>query len=265
MTEPAARADSTPSQDERQTVVTIGRRRFLAFLASAPALVVATQLFDGAHPHPAEAAAPSPPTFEEMWDISQFIVVASQPTMPLVRLEIGPDGIARLDLPRLEMGQGITTSVAMMIAEDLEVPLDHVKVTIADARPELMFNQMTAGSCTLRTFQVPIQVMAATAKAQMRSAAAQRWGVPVARISVKDGVVLGPGGRRATYGELAEAAALISPEAITVQPKAVAEYTIVGKPTRRVDTREIVTGAKQFSMDRMPTKAKPAMVRRAPG
>jgi len=261
MTEAAPRP---PSEAERQTVVTIGRRRFLAFLASAPALVVATQLFDGARPHPAEAAAPSPPTMEELWDISQFIVVASQPTMPLVRLEIGPDGIARLDLPRVEMGQGITTSVAMMIAEDLEVPLDHVKVTIADARPELMFNQMTAGSCTLRTFQVPIQVMAATAKAQMKSAAAQRWGVPVGALAVKDGVVSGPGGRRATYGELAEAAALISPEAVTVQPKAVADYTIIGRPTRRVDTREIVTGAKQFSMDRMPTKAKPAMVRRPP-
>ena len=242
----------------------MGRRRFLQCLAGTPALVLVAQLADFGHPQHAGAAPPSPPTMEELCDISEFIVVASQPTMPLVKLEIGPDGIARLDLPRAEMGQGITTSVAMLLAEDLDVPLDKVVVTIADGRPELMFNQMTAGSCTLRTFQAPLQMMAATARAQMLHAAGARWNVLPSALSVRDGVVIGPDGLRATYGELAEEAAKVPVDGLGVTPKPAAEYTIVGKPTRRVDSREIVTGAKKFSMDRMPTSAKPAMVKRGP-
>lgn len=244
----------------------LDRRRFLACLAGAPTLVLVSQLFDAALPGDA-AAEPAPfhpPTIEEMWDISESIVVASLPTMPLVKLEIGQDGIARLELPRCEMGQGITTSIAMLIAEDLDVPLERVVVTIADARPELMFNQMTAGSCTLRAFRTPIQMMAATARTQLLTAAAARWQVPVSSLSVDAGVVRGPGGRQAGYGELAEAAALVPVEGLEVTPKPVSEYTIVGKPTRRVDSRDIVTGAKKFSMDLMPTTAKPALVRRAP-
>jgi isoquinoline 1-oxidoreductase beta subunit len=244
----------------------IDRRRFLACLAGAPTLVLVSQLFDVSRPPAAsaESATPYPPTMEELWDISEFIVVGSQPTMPLVRLEIGKDGIARLDLPRAEMGQGITTSVAMLIAEDLDVPLDHVKVTIADGRPELMFNQLTAGSCTLRAFRAPIQAMAATARMQMLHAASARWHVPVALLSVDAGVVRGPGGRQATYGELSEEAAAVPIDGLQVTPKPESEYTIVGKPTRRVDSRDIVTGAKKFSMDIMPTTAKPTMLRRSP-
>ncbi|HVW31588.1 MAG TPA: molybdopterin cofactor-binding domain-containing protein [Acidimicrobiia bacterium] len=242
----------------------MGRRRFLQCLAGTPALVLVAQLADLGHADHAGAAPPSPPTMEELCDISEFIVVASQPTMPLVKLEIGPDGIARLDLPRAEMGQGITTSVAMLLAEDLDVGLDKVVVTIADGRPELMFNQMTAGSCTLRTFQAPLQMMAATARAQMLHAAAARWNVLPAALTVRDGVVIGPDGRRATYGELAEEAAKVPVDGLVVTPKSATDYTIVGKPTRRVDARDIVTGAKKFSMDRMPTSAKPAMVKRGP-
>lgn len=253
-------------QEVRSTDGGIDRRRFLACLAGAPTLVLVSQLFDVALPGQAsaETVTPYPPTIEELWDISETIVVASQPTMPLVKLEIGQDGIARLDLPRAEMGQGITTSVAMLIAEDLGVPLERVKVTIADGRPELVFNQMTAGSCTLRAFRAPIQMMAATARAQMVTAAAARWQLPVASLTVEAGVVRAPDGQQATYGELSEAAAKVPIDGLVVTPKPVSEYTLVGKPTKRVDSRDIVTGAKKFSMDIMPTKAKPALLRRSP-
>ena len=270
MTERAAPARTDRSADVQASgsspAPSIDRRRFLTCLAGTPALVLVAQLVDFGRPESAaaEQATPYPPTMEEIADISEFIVVASQPTMPLVKLEIGPDGIARLDLPRVEMGQGITTSVAMLIAEDLDVPLDRVKVTIADGRPELMFNQMTAGSCTLRTFRAPIQAMAATARSQMLHAAGARWNVPVTSLSVDAGVVHGPDGRLADYGELAIEAAQVPVDGLDVTPKQVSEYKIVGRPTKRVDSRDIVTGAKKFTMDLMPTDAKPALVRRPP-
>jgi isoquinoline 1-oxidoreductase beta subunit len=122
---------------------------------------------------------------------------------------------------------------------------------------------MTAGSCTLRTFQPYIQLIASTARAQMLHAAAARWTVPVTALRVVDGVVHGPGGRRADYGELAEDAAKIPVDGLHITPKPVAEYKLIGKPTRRVDSRDIVTGAKKFSMDVDPT-VKAAMVKRGP-
>ena len=240
------------------------RRRFLGVLAGAPTLVMVAQLVDLSVPEPADAAVTPPTTMEEICDISEFIVMGSALTMPLVTLEVGPDGIARLALPRIEMGQGITTSVAMMIAEDLEVPLERVEVSLADARPELMFNQMTAGSCTLRTFQKPLQGLAAGAKTRMMLVASQRWDVPLSSLTVKDGVVHGPGGRRADYGELAVEAKDVSLDSVTVTPKPISEYRLIGTPTRRVDAREIVTGGKKFAMDLQVDKAKPAMVKRAP-
>jgi len=68
--------------------------------------------------------------------------------MPLVVLQVGADGRVRLELPRLESGQGIATACGMMVAEELYVPLSSVDVTLSDARPELMFNQFTGGSAT---------------------------------------------------------------------------------------------------------------------
>ncbi len=246
------------------TAATYTRRRFLGVLAGAPTLVLATQLVDLSVAEEVEAAVTPPTTMEEIADISEFIVMGSAPTMPLVTLEVGPDGIARLELPRIEMGQGITTSVAMMIAEDLELPLEKVEVSLADARPELMFNQMTAGSCTLRTFQKPLQGLAAGARTRMMLAASQRWGVPVSSLTVKDGVVHGPDGRQAGYGELAVEAKNVSLDGVTVTPKPLSQYRLIGTPTPRVDAREIVTGAKKFAMDLDVGNAKPAMVKRGP-
>ena len=257
--------DPTSAEAGGQSLVdTYTRRRFLAVLAGAPTLVMATQLLDLSIADDADAAVTPPTTMEEICDISEFIVMGSAPTMPLVTLEVGQDGIARLELPRIEMGQGITTSVAMMIAEDLDLPLERVEVSLADARPELMFNQMTAGSCTLRTFQKPLQGLAAGARARMMLAASTRWGVPVSSLTVKDGVVLGPDGLRADYGELAVEAKNVSLDGVTITPKPLSEYRLIGTPTRRVDALEMVTGAKKFAMDLHIDKAKPAMVRRGP-
>ena len=265
----------TPGSDESAHAespageVTLGRRRFLTFLVGVPALALATRVtFDGFLPDTASAATtqaiPSGQSMEETFDIADAIIMASAPTMPLVKLEIGTDGIARFEIPRIEMGQGMTTSMAMLIAEELDMPLEQVEVTCADARPELGANQLTAGSCSHRAFHDPIRVLAATAKSRMTAAAARDWNVDVSTLSVHDGVVVSGDGRTATYGDLSHAAAdpTLAIGAITL--KQPGQYKLVGKPTRRVDALDIVTGRKKVTMDLQVGRAMPTMVRRAP-
>ncbi|MFC7661154.1 molybdopterin cofactor-binding domain-containing protein [Pseudonocardia benzenivorans] len=184
--------------------VALGRRRFMTYLLGVPALAVATRItFDAVAPDAAAAALPSAPSVEEMFDIGEALVVASAPTMPLVKLEIGEDGVARMGVPRIEMGQGITTALGMLIAEELDLRMDQVEVTCADARPELVLNQMTAGSSTIRAFYDPVRVLAATARARMLAAAAVEWGLPVGSLTTSGGSVTSDDGRTATFGELA--------------------------------------------------------------
>ena len=243
----------------------MGRRRFLTYLLGVPALAVATHItYDSLAGEPAAAALPSPPSVEEMFDIGEALVVASAPTMPLVTLEIGEDGIARMELPRIEMGQGITTSVAMLIAEELDLPLERVVVTCADARPELLLNQMTAGSSTLRAFYDPVRVLAATARARMLAAAAAQWGLPASVLTTSGGTVTADDGRAAGFGALSAAAADPGLDVGEVVPKPEADHRLIGTPVPRVDGRDIVTGAKKFTMDLDVPGALPTMVRRAP-
>ena len=85
---------------------------------------------------------------------------------------IEKDGTASFELPRSENGQGITTSTAMLIAEELDLPVEKVHVTLAPARPELVFNQITGGSNTTVATFTPIRVAAAVAKGALLDAAA---------------------------------------------------------------------------------------------
>ena len=79
-------------------------------------------------------------------------------------------------LPRAEVGQGITTAVAMTIADEMDLPLDKVKVTLADARPELVWNQLTGGSNSMHSIFTPVRVAAAIASGQLLQAAAAELG-----------------------------------------------------------------------------------------
>lgn len=259
------RSRAGTAERPRLLEVEMGRRRFVTYLVGVPALAVATRVtYDLVAADPAAAAVPSPPSVEELFDIGEALVVASAPTMPLVKLEIGEDGIARMELPRLEMGQGITTSVAMLIADELGLPMEQVVVTCADARPELLLNQLTAGSSTLRAFYDPVRVLAATARARMLAAAAADWGTDAASLVVSGGVVSARDGRRATFGALSRLAADPDLEIGRVVVKPESDQTIVGTPVRRVDGRDIVTGRKKFTMDLDVPGAMPTMVRRAP-
>ena len=83
-------------------------------------------------------------------------------------------------LPRAEVGQGLTTAFAQIVADELDARIADVDVQLDDARPELLFNQLTGGSNSVHSLYAPMRTVAAAARARLVTAAAQRWGLPAA-------------------------------------------------------------------------------------
>jgi len=146
----------------------LSRRRFLGFLVAAPTLVAAADLRGGWwRATPAAASGDVPPVPSQMtdeYDLSDFLTDAARPTSHMIAITVNQDGTASFALPRAEVGQGITTAIAMLIAEEIDLPLSKVKVTLADARPELRWNQITGGSNTIHALYEPVRTAAATAR-----------------------------------------------------------------------------------------------------
>ncbi len=228
--------------------MTIPRRRLLGYVLAAPVLVTA-----------ARAVEVDP---VELIDLNDIMTAAALPTSGLITVEVNVDGTVSFALPRAEVGQGITTSTSMLIADELGVPLQRVRVTLADARPELLFNQLTGGSNTTIATFTPIRVAAAVARLRLLQAASHHFGTPTERLTLHDGVVSAPGGDRVDIGKLAEAAA--SPRTVSVPVRLSSRFTVIGTPQNRVDALDAVTGRKRFAMDLAVPGAKPAMVCRAP-
>jgi isoquinoline 1-oxidoreductase beta subunit len=243
----------------------LGRRRFLTFLVAAPTLTIAAKIaIDSASPSEAEAVIPTLPGPAEIMDLGDALILAGTATSNMLVLEVTPDGKARLQLPRAEVGQGITTAAAMLVAEEMDLPLQSVEVTLSDARPELLFNQLTGGSNTIRSVYGPVRSAAAAAKARIVATAGQQWNVPAARLSTRNGAVIAPDGRTATYGSLAGPAARANLPNLSATPKAESAHTLVGTPTSRKDARAMVTGQLKYTLDIDVPGAMPTMVRRAP-
>ncbi|PRY45021.1 molybdopterin cofactor-binding domain-containing protein [Umezawaea tangerina] len=241
------------------------RRRFLGYLLAAPTLAVGVTWADAVFgADEAEAAIPSPPQPENLFDLGDLQNLAALPTSGLIGVQVNEDGTASFALHRTEVGQGITTAVAMMIAEELDLPIDKVHITLADARPELLMNQLTGGSNSVRSIFTPVRTASALARQQLRRTAAAQWGVPEGEVTTNDGVLAHRSGRTATYGSLAKAAASDRTVQVSVTLKAVTDFKVLGKPQNRIDAHDIVTGRKRFGLDLQVPDAKPCMVRRPP-
>jgi isoquinoline 1-oxidoreductase beta subunit len=237
------------------------RRGFLGYVVAASTLVVAADLHLGS---PAYAAIPSPPQAVKTYDLEDLQTDAGRATSQLITITIEEDGTASFALPRMEVGQGITTSTAMLIAEELDLPVDKVHVSLAPARPELLFNQMTGGSnSTVSTF-TPIRVAAAIAKGALLDAAATELGSAVALLTSKNGTITASDGTSVTYGELAGKAASATTRRVEVDLKPKSSFKVIGTPVNRVDALDIVTGKKKFAMDLEVPDALPTMVCRPP-
>ena len=244
----------------------IGRRRFLGYVVAASTLTVAAELGDAVlAPTRAAAVVPSVPGPAEIYDLNDMLTHAALPTANLITIRIDTDGTASFALPRAEVGQGITTSTAMLVAEELDLPLDKVRVTLADARPELLFNQLTGGSNTTVSTFTPIRVAAAVARGRLLEAAALELGEALGTLTAKAGIITSSAtGKSLTYGELAEKAAGVTTSQVSVTLKESSEFKVIGTAQRRIDALEAVTGRKKFAMDLQVPGALPAMVCRPP-
>ncbi|WP_393072223.1 molybdopterin cofactor-binding domain-containing protein [Streptomyces sp. LN704] len=258
MTDVPARSGRTSGRGERARV---GRRAFIGYVLGGATLAVAADLGLGT---PAYAAVPSAPQIPELYDLEDLQTDAALPTSALIKIVINEDGTASFELPRMEVGQGITTSTAMIIAEELDLPVDKVHVALAPARPELMFNQLTGGSNTTVSTFTPVRVAAAIARKALLEAAAIELGSAVALLKSKEGVIFTPDGSSMTYGSLATKAASRTVKAVEVELKATSSFSVIGKPYRREDAQLAVTGRKKFTLDLHVPDALPTMVCRPP-
>jgi isoquinoline 1-oxidoreductase subunit beta len=200
-------------------------------------------------------------------------------------IKIATDDSVVLAMPRSEMGQGVHTALAMLVAEELDVPLSQVRIeqsgldaiygNVAMFVASLPFHPndseaghqttvvktgqwvvgkvarelgvvVTGGSSSVADAWGPLRLAAATARAQLVGAAAAQWGVPVAQIGIKDGILTGVG-KPGKFGEFAKAAASVSPGEVSV--KSAQDFTLLGTAAPRTDVPAKVNGSAQFGID----------------
>jgi isoquinoline 1-oxidoreductase beta subunit len=237
----------------------ISRRRFIGYLIAGPTLVAAVPQFVA--PDRARAAIPTHQPVDD-YDLSDMLNQAAAPTSGLITVVVNKDGTVSFALPRAEVGQGITTAAAMTIADEMGLALDKVKITLADARPELNWNQLTGGSNTMHSIFYPARAAAAIAKGQLLAAASNLLQEPGDDLSVVGDQVRAPNGKSISIGALAERGRVTKTRRVSTALSA--NYTLVGTRQRRIDAVDIVTGRKQFAMDLVVPGALPTMVCRPP-
>ncbi len=256
------RGSADPSIESGQTSASgVTRRRFVGYLLAAPTVVAVADLGFASR-----AAAAGLPTVQvvDFYDLTDLLTQSTEPTWGLIKVTVNTDGTVSFALPRAEVGQGITTAVAMCIADEMDIPLDRVHMSLADADPALVFNQFTGGSNSMHSIFTPVRAAAAIARGQMVSTAAAMHGGPPTGYSVRNGVVYGPNGRKVSYAKLAKLAATNTTRRVEAQLKSASQFTLIGKPQTRIDQLDIVTGKKQFAMDLEVPNALPTMLCRPP-
>jgi len=191
-------------------------------------------------------------------------------------LKIAPDGTLVVQVPRQEMGQGVFTTLAMLVAEELDADWDSVRVEQAQINPvyasvaglaesgpaklrgvmvmtaKVIGVQMTGGSSSIRDGWEPMRAAAASARAVLLAAAAAKWGVPAAELAIEKSVITHAGsGKRAPFGEFAQAAAALSPPT-RVALKAPKDWKLLGTSPPRLDVVEKTLGKARFGIDARP-------------
>ena len=219
------------------TTHAVSRRDFVTVLATAGGgLLIGWRAGEPSRAATAAAAA-APPAF-----------------VPNAFIRIGTDGQVTLIMSQVEMGQGTYTSMPMLLAEELEVGLDQVRLEHAPPNDKLYANplfgdQETGGSSSVRSFYEPLRRAGATARTMLVAAAAQTWDVDPASCRAKRGVVThGPTGRTLTYGAVAEKAGTLPvPDKIALKdPK---DFTLIGTAAKRLDAAEKVNGKALYGID----------------
>jgi isoquinoline 1-oxidoreductase beta subunit len=183
---------------------------------------------------------------------------------PNAYIRIGTDESITFFIPKGEMGQGPTTACSQLLAEELECDWSKVRMEIAPVDPASYGHQTTVGSMAIRSTWDPLRRAGAEARELLIQAAASKWGVDKSQCRAENGFVIHTGNNaRLSYGSLAEAAAKLPvPQNVTLKDPQ--QYRIIGKPVKRLDTRDKVTGRAKFGMDARPQGLLFAVVERCP-
>jgi isoquinoline 1-oxidoreductase beta subunit len=179
-------------------------------------------------------------------------MAAGTVSTPNAWVHIADDNTITILSAHSEMGQGVHTSMPMLVAEELNVDLSQIKVV--DAPPgeayvnALLGAQITGGSTSVRDSWEKLRIAGAQVREMLVSAAAAEWKVDRSQIKADKGMLIGPNGKKATYGTMAAAASKLPvPEKPAIKdPK---DFRIVGKRTKRLDTPAKTNGTAEFGID----------------
>jgi len=191
-------------------------------------------------------------------------LAANEPVQPpdVTEGKFAPNAFIRIDsagkttlvMPQVEMGQGIYTAIAMILAEELDADFSSVVLEHAPANEKLYANpafgiQATGGSTSLRVFWKPLREAGASARAMLVHAAAREWQVDPASCTASNGEVIDKkSGRKLSYGALAANASGERPPK-DVAPKDPKDFVLIGKPLKRLDTPDKVNGKAVYGID----------------
>jgi isoquinoline 1-oxidoreductase beta subunit len=230
------RVDDGEHADDDFTL--LNRRQFLKTSATAAGLLIAVQLPLGRTAHAVGSGASDGKRFE-----------------PNAFVRVTPDNWVIVIVKYHEMGQGTTTGIVTVVAEELDADWARVRTEYAPSNPKLYNNlaygpvQGTGGSNAMRGSYEQMRNAGATARAMLVSAAAQTWKVPEGEIAVSKGVITHKSGKRASFGDMAMAAAKL-PAPKDVKLKDPSKFTLIGSNgVRRVDSVAKTNGTAIYTMD----------------
>ncbi len=235
---------------------TLNRREFLKVFALTGSGLIVGICLPGCQRVPVEdldsTALPKPTALPTpVLELEPQATPTSDPNAlfePFITLQVAGTGEVTVTVPRPEMGQGVRTSLAMIIAEELDA--DWASVRVEQAPADSRFgNQVVGGSRSIMESYAPLRKVGATARAMLVSAAAQIWGVSEEECHTEAGVVHHPPSEQALpYAHLVETAAAL-PVPRQAQAKDPADFKIIGTAVGRVDNPEIVTGRAVYGSD----------------
>jgi isoquinoline 1-oxidoreductase beta subunit len=215
---------------------TISRRTFLEIGTSAAGGLLVSFYLPGCGRREDDISMVTAPA--ELFELNAFV-------------EIDTEGGVTLTSPVPEVGQGVKTSLPMILAEELDVEWDRVRVVQAEADREKYGWQTAGGSLSISLSWMPLRRAGAVARDLLVRAAAERWEVDRRTCYNQIGkVVHGPSGRELSFGDLAgEASRLEPPDPETVGLKDPSEFRIIGQPLKGVEAKALVTGEASFGLD----------------
>ena len=184
-------------------------------------------------------------------------------------IRILPDGTTTFIIPSSEMGQGVNTSLSMILADEMEADWQMIKTETAPVNsdyinPESNSGQITVGSSSVKGFWDPLRKAGAAVKLMLRQAAAQRWRIPVEECSARSGYIYRKNSiQKLSYGEIAEAAGKLD---IPSDPplKKSKDYNLIGRSVKRIDIPSKTNGSAQFGIDVRLPEMTYATIRQSP-